>query len=108
MRLSEALLLLAPPDMTDLTPGQRLKVCHQTYLERARLAHPDQGGTVDDFKQLQAAWAKVKAWLSTPHQCRDCAGKGSIPKAQHGVLAPFWEPCPTCQGTGWVTPVQDP
>lgn len=111
MRLSEALLLLDAPDLTPLTPGARLKVCHQAYLAKARELHPDQHPENDQapsqFQQLQAAWARVKAWLSTPHRCPSCDGKGLVPGASRFPV-PAWVPCPTCQGHGWVTPVEDP
>lgn len=107
MRLSEALLLLDAPDLTPLTPGARLKVCHQAYLARAQQVHPDAGGSVDAFKQVQAAWARVRTWLSTPHRCPSCDGKGLVPGASRFPV-PAWVPCPTCQGHGWVTPVEDP
>lgn len=77
------------------------------YRYAAKNAHPDAGGTAEQFaavdraKHVLLAWLEKKARPVTPGagtKCQRCAGKG------HVELQKAWRTmrvqCPTCRGTG--------
>ena len=47
-----------------LAPPYTLEDVHQAYREHAKQAHPDRGGTVEAFHELQEAFEQAQAYLT--------------------------------------------
>lgn len=83
------------------------------YLEAAKAAHPDKGGTPEGMAAITEAWAA----LGTPAAradtdarlrllglwpaalCPRCSGKGVALKGK-GFTGGVWVPCQQCKGEG--------
>lgn len=76
------------------------------YRTKARAAHPDAGGSAEQWARVSWAEAALKRWLTArpmalgkvehmrPGNCRACAGTGRV---RSGQLKMF---CVLCDGTG--------
>jgi DnaJ-class molecular chaperone len=85
--LAESLKLLG------LTLDARVAEVRARYYELAATAHPDHGGSVDQFHALNKAFKEAWEWAwNAP--CTACEGKG------HTYLGTTLMWCSSCQHTG--------
>lgn len=107
---AEALIVLA--SHAGYGPGNGLaqmnaESAKQMYRDAARRAHPDAGGTAEDFAAVDRAKHVLLEWLKKepvarpihkPEVCPRCDGRGFIVR-QHAWKAMRMQ-CPRCRGAG--------
>lgn len=64
------------------------------YRRKAMKYHPDRGGELETFREIQAAYEL----LTRPVRCPDCEGKGTI-KVKRGAFVDTVQ-CPRCWPQG--------
>lgn len=84
-------LLGLPDDATKREVRER-------YYELARTQHPDAGGDVDRFTELNQAYQRCLTAAPEKRKCMVCGGSGELVK-QRG-LAVTKTQCKRCLGTG--------
>lgn len=86
--------------LEDLTPEEVVVA----YRTAALTAHPDKGGSVEDFNRIKQARDLLTAFLKqpkpepTPPDCVSCLGKGFI--MQQRGWRTTRQVCPMCKGRG--------
>ena len=83
--------------MLGLTPDASPDAIRAAYRARARTAHPDGGGTVTAFTELNAA-AKAALDYAAGTPCPRCAGRGTEPT--HRGFSVVRLTCHRCRGSG--------
>jgi DnaJ-class molecular chaperone len=89
-------------------PALDENVVNMAYRVLAKVTHPDAGGSLEAFAEVDRAKHILLMWLKAdaakpvaqPHgeQCPRCAGKGFV-ASQRGFRA-MRVSCPMCRGTG--------
>lgn len=76
------------------------------YRYAAQSAHPDRGGTADEFTAIKEASDLLKKYLRQPKrevplpECQTCLGKGFTTRRRGWNTAR--QTCPSCRGTGVI------
>lgn len=65
------------------------------FRARARTAHPDKGGSAEEFNELRTAYQKLMAQMNG--RCSVCCGKGFV-NSRRGIFV-YREPCSICWKT---------
>jgi ferredoxin len=52
----------SPHDVLEVDPGADADTLRRAYRRRAKEAHPDQGGSVEEFQRVRAAYDAVREW----------------------------------------------
>lgn len=94
-----------PHEILGLPRNATAEEVKRRYRELASKAHPDKGGTVEQFQALQAAYEA--ALQLPPVNCETCEDTGvvlktaEVPKKRRAVLGLEFAvrvPCPSCRG----------
>lgn len=63
--------------------------------------HPDHGGLIDRWLELQSAYQRALASARQPRICTACDGRGRLPlKSYKRSFLVEWQNCEKCGGTG--------
>ena len=69
------------------------------YHRLAAKSHPDHGGDVLKFQNLNEAYRRLLYQAKQPKRCPECSGKGRVVTGRVGFQV-IWATCPRCKGKG--------
>lgn len=64
--------------------------------------HPDHGGLVDRWLEIQGAYQKALELSKRPRLCTACDGRGRLPIRPGRSFLVTWQACEKCSGTGFA------
>jgi DnaJ-class molecular chaperone len=98
MNNSQAFATLGLPE--DTTPAQ----VRARWRELAATGlHPDHGGLIDRWLDLQSAYQRALQLAKQPILCTACQGRGKLPDRKGRSFQVTWLTCGKCGGTGKTT-----
>lgn len=76
-----------------IPPNSTVEQVNDAFRKKRRLAHPDKGGSSDEFLELMKAYRDALMYLS-PKVCPECEGTGKI-RVRTGATIEK-QNCPRC------------